>query len=369
MRLGIDGNEANVKNRVGVSVYAFNLLHYFKKHADASTQFVIFLRESPQEDLPKENKYFHYEVVKGKFLWSQFFLPIRLYLRKDIDGFFSPAHYAPRFCPVPYIVTIHDLSYLYFPDDFTKKDLFTLRNWTRYSINNAKRIIAVSKTTKNDILKSYSIPDEKVDVVYNGYGKDFPNKQYFYKIKKLTMDKPSILYVGTLQPRKNIVTLIKAFSKFKNLYPDFELIIAGKKGWLYEKIFEEVETLGLTTNVFFTDYVSDNQLMFLYKNAFCFVLPSFYEGFGIPILEAMSFKCPVISSITSSLPEIGGDACLYFDPKNPDDLFDKLVELKKNNKLRQEMIKKGVERVKLFSWEDCAKKTLMILKTYGGKNN
>lgn len=363
MIIGVDGNEANVLRKVGVSVYTLNLLSYFKKHANKNTQFRIFLKHNPTDALPDETSYFRYEVISGKLFWSQLFLPLRLYMKKDIDVFFSPAHYAPRFCPVPTVVTVHDLSYIYFPGDFIEKDLYQLRNWTHYSIHNAKKIIAVSKTTKNDIMKSYQIPDDKIKVVYNGYEKELPIKNLESKIIAHTKY-PYILYVGTLQPRKNITTLIQAFAKFKELNPaEFKLIIAGKKGWLFDSIFDLVSELGLNNDVYFTDYVTDQQLAFLYKNAFCFVLPSLYEGFGIPILEAMSFGCPVISSFASSLPEIGRDACLYFDPQNPVDLFEKLVMLKKNIKLRNSLIQLGKKRVKEFSWKKCGEETLNIIQS------
>jgi len=360
MIIGIDGNEANVSKKVGVSVYTLSLLNFFKKKSAKELQFKIFLREKPT-NLPEENKYFKYEIVPGKFLWSQIFLPLRLFKKKDIDVFFSPAHYLPRFCPVPSVVTIHDLSYLYFPEDFLKKDLFQLKNWTKYSLKQAKKIIAVSKTTKKDIIKSYGISSDKVEVIYNGGIRE--HIEYPLWKDEETKKNPYILYVGTLQPRKNIETLIKAFEKIKKLYPEFKLTIAGKKGWLYDKIFNQVADLGLENDVYFTDYITNNQLVYLYKNAFCFVLPSFYEGFGIPLLEAMSYNCPVIASYSSSLPEVGGDAVLYFDPNNPLDLVEKIKMLKDDKKIRSEFIKKGRKRIKEFSWEKCAKQTLEIIKS------
>jgi len=369
MIIGVDGNEANVTKRVGVSFYCLNLLYYFKKKSHEKIRFVVYLKNKPLEDLPKENSNFKYRVVPGKFLWSQVFLPLDLLIHRKINIFFSPAHYTPKFCPVPTIVTIHDLSFLYYPGDFLKKDLYKLVNWTKESIKKVNKIIAVSKTTKKDIVKEYDVDENKIEVIYNGYEKDIKILGGTNKFKSV-FNKPFILYVGTLQPRKNIATLIQSFAMFNKIYPTYELIIAGKKGWMYKQIFNEVVDLGLDKKVFFTDYVSDKQLAFLYRNAFCFVLPSLYEGFGIPILEAMSFDCPVISSFSSSLSEIGSDACLYFDPKNPNDLKEKFIELKENDNLRKDLIIKGKKRVKNFSWESCAKQTLdVIIKAYEDKDN
>ncbi len=370
IRIGIDGNEANVEKRVGVSVYALNILKYFSKVANQEIQFNVYLKNPPLNDLPEENKYFKYCSINGKFLWSQIYLPIHLYFNKNIDVYFSPAHYLPRFCPIPQVVTIHDLAYLYYPEDFTKKDLWQLKNWTKFAINKAKSIIAVSKTTKKDIIKNYKIEESKISVIYNGFEKSFKNSE----IKNLDLNKNSklkiknfILFAGTIQPRKNIETLIDAFDKFVQTNHDFKLVIAGKKGWLYENIFEKVKVMNLENKVIFTDHVSDPELIWLYKNAFCLVLPSLYEGFGIPVLEAMNFDCPVVTSFSSSLPEIGGDASLYFNPKNPDDLLEKLKSLKENKELRKELIAKGRQRIKDFSWEKCGEQTLKIIKTVANK--
>ncbi len=362
MIIGIDGNEANVEKKVGVSVYTIKLLEYFQKHASDETQFKIFLRNPPMSFLPKENTYFKYEVVPAKFLWSQIFLPIHLYFRTNIDVYFAPAHYAPRYCPFPIVVTIHDLSFFYFPQEFRKKDLFQLKNWTSYSLDIASTVIAVSKTTKKDIRHFYSLPESRVHVVYNGFEKNV-DKHKSTIIEDLQLQKNKfLLYVGTLQPRKNVPTLIKAFKLFHEKNPEFKLVLVGKKGWLYDSIFEEVKTQGLSETVIFTDYIPDADVSELYKNALCFVMPSLYEGFGIPILEAMAHNCPVISSHTSSLPEIGGDACLYFDAKDEKDLLQDIERLYEDKDLAKKLIQKGKERIKEFSWERSAKETLEILK-------
>jgi len=366
MIIGVDGNEANVEKKVGVSVYTLNLLNYFKKNSDRLTRFKIFLKNKPLSHLPSSSSYFSYEVVSGQFLWSQIFLPFRLF-KKDIDVFFSPAHYGPRFCPAPLVVTIHDLSYIYYPNEFLKKDLYQLKNWTNYTVKAAKKIIAVSNSTKNDLIKIYKVPPQKIEVIYNGFNQYKGIKASSLRERKL--QKPYILYIGTLQPRKNLINLIRAFYKFNQIYPQFELIIAGKKGWLYQKIFEEVENLGIEDKVFFTDYVTDYQLVYLYQNAFCLVIPSFYEGFGLPVLEAMSFNCPVLASFSSSLPEVGGEACLYFNPEDINDLTEKLIKLNNDLLLRKKLIKNGKERIKLFSWDKCGQETLQILKAVADDKN
>ncbi|QQS43807.1 glycosyltransferase family 4 protein [Candidatus Roizmanbacteria bacterium] len=363
MIIGVDGNEANVEHKVGVSVYTLELLKYFAKHADKTTQFKIFLRNEPNDMMPDEGPYFSYEIVPGQMLWSQIFLPYHLRFKTRIDIFFAPAHYSPRFLSVPLVLTVHDLSYFMYPNEFLKKDLYKLTNWTKYSIDHAKTIIAVSKTTKKDILKWYKLKDRDVRVIYNGFRKRKQKKTDVNILKEYELQKKKyILYVGTLQPRKNIQTLIQAYAAFRKDHPDFKLVLAGKKGWLFDAIFREVQSHNLEEDVIFTGYTSDDGLIDLYNNAFCFVLPSFYEGFGIPILEAMSHNIPVISSHASSLPEIGSEACLYFDPHSADDLHEKLDEIYNDKNLYQNLITAGNARVTEFSWSKCAEETLQAIK-------
>lgn len=360
MTIGIDGNEANVEHRVGVSIYALSLLQHFNKKANTRLKFIIYLKNKPGNSMPPQNENFKYRVISGP-LWSQIFLPAHLSLKKEIDVFFTPAHYAPRHCPVPLVVTIHDLSHFYFPNEFLKKDLYKLTNWTKYSVRKARKIIAVSENTKQDLIKFYDLPEDKIRVIYNGYEKSLHLPPSTVHRHPELVSGSYILYVGTLQPRKNVPTLIRAFDKFSKIHKDYKLVITGKKGWLFDEIFELVRELGLENKIIFTDYVNDNKLAELYKDAFCLVFPSFYEGFGIPILEAMGNSCPVISSNASSLPEVGGDACLYFNPNNDDELVEKLKELI-NLEKRNSLIKKGLARIKLFSWKKCADETLETIK-------
>lgn len=364
MIIGVDGNEANVKNKVGVSVYTYELLAYFQSHANANTQFIVYLREVPRDEMPKQTEYFTYKVVWGPTLWSQFFLPIHLWFSKlsnhFLDVFFSPAHYIPRYCPFKTVVTIHDLSYLYFPNEFLKKDLYQLKNWTEYALKNSAKIIAVSKTTKKDVMHEYGIPDNKIDVVYNGY-KHISHQSATGKLS--TDNTPYFLYVGTIQPRKNISLLISSFAQFYKVHPEFKLILAGKKGWLYEDIFSHSKELRVQDSVIFPGFVSEEEKDSLYKKASAYILPSLYEGFGIPLLEAMSHRCPVLSSFSSSLPEVGGEACLYFDPKSSTDLVEKMELIISDKALAKKLVTAGTERCSLFSWDESGRKTLEILSS------
>ena len=364
MHIGIDGNEANVEQHVGVSVYTLKLLEYFQKQATSDLHFTIYLRTAPLATLPPANDFFHYEVVPGPTLWRQVFFPLYLAFHKKPDVFFAPAHYAPAGYNNPLVVTIHDLSYFYYPNEFLAKDLFKLKNWTEEAVKSAKKIISVSKTTKKDVIKFYAVPEEKVQVVYNGFEKKPPeNLDNNQVLEKFNIAKGKyLLFVGTIQPRKNISVLIRALPLISQFAPDMKLVIAGKKGWLYESIIKEAHENNMAAKIIFTDFVSDDELSVLYQEAFSFVQPSLYEGFGIPLLEAMASNCPVIASIHASLPEVGGEACLYFDPDEAEDLAEQVKTLHSNESKRAELIEKGQKRITYFSWESCGKETLEVLK-------
>lgn len=377
----IDGNEANVDQTVGVSVYTLNLLTQFKKYASHDVRFLVYLREAPKLHLPRENQYFRYKIVWGPFLWLRFFLPLQLridyfwqQMRRNLrlthvrfHAFFAPAHYSPAWLPqgCKLVVTIHDLAYEFFQDEFLKKDLYKLHHWTIQSVVKASSIIAVSKNTREDIIRVYNVPQEMVHTIPNGFTpmKIATPKQtmlihgHDYKLVPFKY----LLYVGTLQPRKNISTLIYAFALFLKENPDYQLIIAGKKGWLYNDIFSLTRKLKLEHAVHMVGYVTEQEKYHLYNKAFCFVMPSLYEGFGLPILEAFSAGCPVVSSNASSLPEVGGSAALYFDPKNANSLLERLRALEKDLKVRNEVIEKGELQMHKFAWEYCAEATLQVL--------
>lgn len=340
MLIGIDGNEANTEKRVGSNTYAFEVL----KRLPQNHQYKIFLKNSPVSDLPKN---FTYELVKPSPYWTQFALPLRLFLKKDIDVFYSSSHYAPRYCPVPLIITIYDLSFEKFPRYFKKSDLVKLKNWTAYSALKANHIITISEYSKYDIIDFYKIPENKITVAYPGINREV------YKVlnNKKENNGKYIVFIGTLQPRKNLENLLIALKNIK----DLNLVVIGKKGWMYEEIFEKVKNLGLEKRVTFTGFIDEEKIAEILNNAQCFVLPSFYEGFGIPVVEAMACGCPVACSNTSSLPEIAGSAASLFDPQNPDDIGEKISNIINNPRYSQKLINLGLERQKLYNWDTCTK--------------
>lgn len=366
MIIGIDGNEANVTNRVGIGEYAFELLKEFKEVRTQNLEFRIYLKQIPLPHMPKESENWKYIMVGPKKLWTQIGLPLYLYSHSPRpDVFFTPSHYAPRFSPVPTVISIMDLSYIYFPQLFAKRDLYQLKNWTEYSAKNASKVFTISKSSKDDIIKIYHLNPDDVVVTYPGIKplKAVKTQSMDDLQKKFGIPKKFILFVGTIQPRKNIGKLIEAFSLIANEYKDVDLVLVGKKGWLFEPIFKLPQVINIESRVHFLDFVNDDDLATLYKNAICFCLPSLYEGFGLPVLEAMQHGCPVITSNVSSLPEAGGDAALFVDPNSKEDIAEKIKQMIKDKKLRESLIKKGYAHLNKFSWEKAAKETLDVLET------
>lgn len=394
MNIGINGYEAVVPrfgfdkktglpNRVGSSEFCFQILSELAR-IDNTNKYSVFLPTPPSKDLPPERENWKYEVFRSKKLWTLLGLSKRLMREKGrLDVFFSPTHYLPLFTGAPPAIAILDVSYLYFPELFKKKDLNQLKFWGGYSIRKAKKIITISNSSKNDIIRAYGVSKDKVEVVYPGIKKIKDSGFKIYDMeeleKKFGIKGPYILFVGTLQPRKNITRLVEAFAKLKEQKSiskelrtktqELTLVVVGKRGWQYEEILEAPKKYGVEASVKFLENVTDEELPSLYKNALCFVLPSLYEGFGLPILEAMQYGCPVLTSNVSSLPEAGGDAALYFNPEDTEDITKNLKLITQNSKLREELIKKGYEQVKKFSWEKSARKTLGVLQELGEQDS
>lgn len=299
-----------------------------------------------------------------RVLWEQFVLPKKA---KDynLDLLHCPAHVTPLVSSTKIILTIHDLAFKLLPQTFKLQNKIYLNNIVPASIKKANRIIAVSKNTKKDIIKQYKIPADKITVIYNGINNNYKvidRNDLINKIKKkYNLPSEFILYLGTLEPRKNIKNLIKAYFLYKSTSNnDIKLVIAGGKGWLYEDIFSLVEEKQLEEDVIFTGYVDEEDIVPLYNAATLFVYPSLYEGFGLPPLEAMACGTPVITSNVSSLPEVVGDAAIKVDPNNIKELFKVINKILGNESLQREMIQKGIERSKKFTWEKTATETIKV---------
>lgn len=369
MNIWIDGYEANTKQRLGSSQIAFEILRNLEK-IDKKNEYTILLPSEPMEDMPKERRGWVYKQLRPSRLWTRIALPIALYRAKPKpDVIFSPTHYIPRFSPVKRVGIIFDLSYLHFPEFFQKGDLWQLTNWSKYSILNADHIITISNFTKQDIIKQYGISREKITAVHPGYNSDiFRPVKNDSKIKKVQdkykISEKYLIFIGTIQPRKNLLRLIESFSKID----DLQLVIIGKssgegrQGWMYGDILRRPQELDIEERIIFTGFIPNEDLVCLLNGAVAFILPSLWEGFGIPVVEAMACGVPVIVSNVSSLPEVVGKAGLLIDPKSVNQIEQSIRLISTDTKLRLNKSKQGLEQAKKFSWVKMAKSVLKVLE-------
>lgn len=367
MILAIDGYEANAATRVGVGRFAYELIaHLYKLFVTKKTAFEevrVYVPGAVSGHMPKETKGWTYVVLSPTTLWTFWALPQALLRTRPLaDVVFSPTHYIPRFVSIPRVMAIMDVSYLEYPELFRKQDVYKLTHWTRYSALHAKEIITISEFSKNAIIQSYGVPAGTVSVCYPALPDSIGKKQHGMSSSKpsFSMPKHYLLSVGTLQPRKNYERLIEAFATMPQ--KDLSLCIVGKKGWLYESILSAPERFGVGQRVQFLDFVDDRDLPWLYQHAKAFVLPSLYEGFGLPVLEAMSYGIPVVVSRISSLPEIAGKAGIYVDPMNIQSIADGLITaLDESPGARKKRIALGKSIARSFTWERAATKALEVL--------
>jgi glycosyltransferase involved in cell wall biosynthesis len=276
---------------------------------------------------------------------------------------------APPFCPAPVIATIHDLAFEHMPETFTRRGSFQLKLTVRKTARKAARIATVSEYSRLDLIRTYKLPPEKVVITYNGVEPRFsPRESYVNETeaigRRFGIERHFLLAVGSLQPRKNLVRLIRAYSKLRSESDDFthQLVIVGRKLWLADEIFTEVSRQKWSKDVILTDYVKDEDLPALYRAADIFVYPSLFEGFGLPPLEAMACGTPVITSNTSSLPEVVGDAAVLIDPYDHQDLAGALLKVVRDTPLRARMRDMGIEQAKKFTWHAAAEKTLELYR-------
>lgn len=372
MNIGVDINEANISQRVGVNQVAFFIFKNLVSVCQEPDRIIALSKDRPLPDMPQANSVLSYEIFGPKKLWVLTGLTKRLFFNKPkIDVLFSPSHYTPLLSRVPSVIYLMDLSYERFGTDFfTSYDSNQLKKWTPLSVKKAKHVITISQFSRQEIIEIYKINPEKVSVVYPGIDKNcFHSKIPLTKQKqvraKYNITGKYLLFVGTLQPRKNLNRLIEAFSKIKD--SKIKLVIGGKKGWLYDQFYDQVKNLKIEDRVIFTGFIPQEDVPGLIKGSIAYVLPSLYEGFGMPPIEAQAVGVPVVVSNTSSLPEIVGDSGIFI--KNPESIEDikialeEVINLKKAQ--RESIIERGKENAKRFDWKKTAEELLNLLKSKG----
>ena len=355
--------------RTGIDNYLYNILQNMNKPK------ISLIHYNKTED-PIYSKNNEVIIKKIPFITNLLSMPYCINKSK-INILHFPAHYHTQITPfflnnnLKKILTIHDLTPLLFPETHVKKNAILWNSTLKLIKSRIDTIITDSINTKRDCIKYLKIPEEKIRAVPLAAGTQYKPLSSLKLIEeelksRYNLEVPFILYVGTLEKRKNISTLIKAFNELKNQHITHKLVIIGQKGWKYEEIFETVHKLGLNNEIIFTGYVPDEDLVKFYNAADLFVYPSIYEGFGLPPLEAMACGTPVITSNTSSLPEVVGNAGITVDPYKTDGLIDKMHKILNSTNLQDKLSKKGIERAKTFSWDKTARETWKVYEdSYG----
>mgnify|MGYP005832122285 CR=1 FL=1 len=370
MKIAINAADLDHPRIDGTRIYIQNILKNFGSDTDNRDQFFIYHKNkfNPELIFPA---FENYKILEKPFpfWWTQTRFAFEIFCEKP-DVLWMPMHSLPylRSKKTKTVVTIHDLAFKFFPDHFPKKDLCRLNWFTDYTVRNADKLIAISCSTKNDLLKLYpGLQEEKIKVIYHGYDKNLFNenisKEKINEIKsryKLHVSR-YMIYVGALQPRKNLNVLIDAFENLRRdeKYKDMSLVIAGDFGWMYDDFLKKVKN---NPTITVTGKFKTKDLPALLAGAEVFVLPSLYEGFGLPVIEAMACGVPVVAANNSSLGEILEDSGILYKPNNAVQLERSLREILEDSILRDRLKKKGLERVKDFSWKKCARETLEWLK-------
>ena len=366
MRIGIDARMYG-PGFTGIGRYSYELIQNLAQ-IDQENEYVIFLRKDAYETFDPPNERF--SKVLADFPHYSFaeqigFLKLLNKTKLDLMHF---AHFnAPIFYNKPYIVTIHDLTLSFFPGKkFTSfwrrlAYRFVLRTVTR----KAKKIIVVSENTKKDLQKLLKAPEERIEVIYNGVNPEFARPSETLRpdmMKKLGIQKPYFLYTGVWRDHKNIVGMVKAFAELnKEIGNQYNLVITGRHNPSYKEIPDTIKAMDLENEVHLVGLVSEDDVRALYQYALAYVFPSFYEGFGLPPLEAMLCGTPVAASNKSAIPEICGEGnVLYFDPYDIKDIKEKMRIIATDASVRQRLVDRGFERVKTFDWNKMATQVLNL---------
>jgi glycosyltransferase involved in cell wall biosynthesis len=351
-RILINGLQLGDHN-TGVQYYTQNLYNEFLKRDE--DHFDFQLMRSPVTD-SRSLKINRFERI----LFENFSLPA-YFRRNNFNLYHSPNYVLPYLANIPSVLTIHDLLTLDRPELCQTESALYFKFFLPPSVKKAIRIIAVSNTVKKDILNHFNLPEDKIEVIYHGVNSIFKKSTDGAILEKYHLPEKYILFVGNLEPKKNLERLIRAFDLLKrNTDIPHKLVIVGKKGWKYQSVFDTVAGLKINSEVIFTGYVPLEDLPVIHSMAGLFVFPSLYEGFGIPPLEAMACGAPVLVSDKGALPEITGGTCLQVDPFDMNRIAQGMHQLLTDTHLRNKSVRSGREWVSRFTWENAAKETLKV---------
>lgn len=369
MIIGIDASRAATGQRTGTEAYAYFLIRaLIPLAAESGHQLRFYFNQPPAAGLFPDTPHVDYVVIPQRRLWTHLRLGRELG-RRPPDVFFTPAHVIPYGYRGPSVATIHDLGYEYFPEAHPRRQLAYLRWSTRNNAHVARRVIADSNATRDDLVRFYQTPIDKIDVVYPGIDPDLrraeDDTEIAAALAKYGIQPPYLLYLGTLQPRKNLVRLVEAFDASGLHIEGYSLVLAGKSGWLAQPLLEAIRGLpsAVRRHVVLPGYIGETEKNLILSGATALVFPSLYEGFGFPVLEAQACGTPVICADTSSLPEVAGEGALLVDPLATEAIAEAMLSVAADGDLRRNLVVKGYANLSRFKWEGAGEQVLATLES------
>jgi len=359
MKIGIDASRYGHDSATGVEMYSYNIINGIIKNASKDDEVILYSK-TPLRIKGAKNR-----VIKKARLWTLLGLSSEI-KKSPPDVLFVPSHVLPLKLPNRCVITIHDVAFKVLRNSYSFFQYHYL-NWsTKFAVKNATNIIVPSLATKNDLIKHFGCFPDKIHVVHHGYDpvlKKNSSTPAFFNHLKISPSVKYIFFVGRLESKKNIPKLLEAFSNFSSTSGKYKLILAGKRGVGFDNILRTLQHLKLEDKVVMPGYITDLEKNWLYDHAEFVAFPSLYEGFGFPILEAFQHGRAVLTSDTSSMPEVGGDAVHYVDPYDINSIMYGIEKLANDDKYRKELVEKGKKKLKDFGWDKACKKTLDIIKT------
>ena len=361
LTIGVDASRSVVAQPTGTELYSRHLIEALLDHAPERYSFRLYFNQRPaisHQLSAVSGQQSTFKVMPFPRLWTHVRLSTEMVLHSP-DLLFVPAHVLPIVHPRRSVVTVHDLGYLYFPEAHPPRQRWYLGTTTRWHTRAAAQLLADSAATKRDLIEEYHAPSDRITVAHPGLDpttRRVDDPAEIARVKaKYHIDGDYLLYLGTIQPRKNLARLITAFLQLPT--SNFQLLIAGKRGWYADALLKQAND-----RVHFVGYVDATDKNALLSGATAFVFPSLYEGFGFPVLEAMACGVPVLCSNTSSLPEVAGDAALLVNPLEVEDITRGLHEIMTKVDLRSQLIERGYRQAQQFTWQACAEVVLRVFE-------
>jgi glycosyltransferase involved in cell wall biosynthesis len=389
MIIGIDASRANKQKKTGTEWYSYYIIEKIKNLADHNDQIILYSKEKltgPLANLPEN---FKSRVLRWppKFLWTQLRLAWEVTINRP-DVLFVPSHTIPILCPKKTITTLHDIGFEKFKHLYSQKNIgprilgvlikiitfgkysnteLDYHRWSaRLALKKAKKIITVSQFSKDEIIKKYNVNAEIVNVIHNAYSPAYKKINDDAKINsilaKYSVNKPFFLFIGRLEEKKNVAGILEGYYKYIQKGGDqVKIVLIGNPGYGYEKISGVIKKYSLSNNIIQPGWIDNDELPFIMNAATAFIFPSFYEGFGLPILEAMACGVPVITSNFGATKEVADNAAFFVNPHNSEEIAHGMFKVATDRKLRESLIKRGYNRIEQFSWQSSAEKTLNLI--------